>query len=366
MSNELTVSEAVRLRKVSLLLAGRGRARTVAEVAAWFGAMQAQDLASGKWSFGVRLPGTTEADVDRAIAGAEVLRTWPMRGTLHFIPAEDARWMLELTGTRALAGAAKRREFLGLDEKLALRAGDLLGQALAGGRRLTRAAAVELWHARGLEVMGQVSYHLLWFTSQRGITCVGPNEGSEQTFVLLSDWAPRQRTPERDEALALLATRYFRSHGPATQQDFTGWTGLTAADAKRAIALAGKALTAVTVAGKTHTLGADTRDADDGSGPVAHALLGFDELMLGVKDRSLVIGDGDLERIVPGRNGVFRPTMEHGGRVIGTWTRTVKKTSVAIEAAPFGKVTRSARAAFEAAAAEYARFLGRTATVSWG
>ena len=113
--------------------------RDVAEVVEWFGAMQAQDLASGLWSLGARLPGCTRRRRAGALERREALRTWPMRGTVHLVPSRDAHWMLELMGVRALAGAATRRAALGLTEADADRAVDVLGAALAGGGRLTRA-----------------------------------------------------------------------------------------------------------------------------------------------------------------------------------------------------------------------------------
>ncbi|MCB1039478.1 MAG: winged helix DNA-binding domain-containing protein, partial [Acidimicrobiales bacterium] len=83
------------LRLASLLLAGEADAPTTPlEVVRWFGAMQGQDLASLQWSFGARWPGSTVADVDAAFERGEILRTWPMRGTIHAVAAEDARWML--------------------------------------------------------------------------------------------------------------------------------------------------------------------------------------------------------------------------------------------------------------------------------
>lgn len=231
---ELSVSDVSRARLVSLLLCDQSLG-SASEIVAWFGAMQAQDLASGKWSFGVRIPGSTEVDIDGAIERGEVLRTWPMRGTIHFVPPADARWMLELTGVKALEGAAKRREYLGLDLITVDRAASVLESALAGGRRLTRAEAVALLTDSGIPTAGQHGYHLLWYVSQIGVTCIGPNMGKEQTFVLLDDWAPQQRRLDRDEALVELAFRYFRSHGPTSAKDFAGWTGLSMLDAKRAV-----------------------------------------------------------------------------------------------------------------------------------
>src|SRR3954452_19370348 len=153
---------ALGLRLSSLLL--RAPARSVEEIVSWFGAMQQQDMNSVLWSLGARLPGWTIDDVNAALEKREVLRTWPMRGTVHLVPAADAHWMLDLMGVRSLAGAAKRRETLGLEEKTTDRAVDLLGAALSGGKRLTRAECLATLTEGGIEVTGQRGYHLLWYS----------------------------------------------------------------------------------------------------------------------------------------------------------------------------------------------------------
>ncbi|MEV6811979.1 winged helix DNA-binding domain-containing protein [Micromonospora sp. NPDC051296] len=338
---------------------------SVAEVVEWFGAMQAQDLASGMWSLGVRLPGSTHADVHAALERREALRTWPMRGTIHLVPARDARWLLELTGVRALAGAARRREFLGLSEAEADRAADVLGNTLADGGRLTRAECVAALTEAGIDGAGQRGYHLLWYASQRGVTCIAPNVGTEQTFALLDEWAPGQHQPERDEALATLALRYFRSHGPTTRQDFAGWTGLTATDAKRAIAAAGDDLTAVNVDGTEAVLHTPLLDAP--RAPVADvlALPGFDEYLLGFKDRTLMLDPEHKQAIIPGGNGVFQATIVHGGRVVGTWKRTLAKTRVTLAVNPLVDLDPTVRKRVEEALSRYADFLALPPRVTW-
>ena len=49
--------------------------------------------------------------------------------------------------------------------------------------------------------------------------------------------------------------------------------------------------------------------------PGVLALPGFDEFILGYKDRRLHVPDGMLDRIVPGGNGVFRATIVVDGVV---------------------------------------------------
>lgn len=389
MATEIDPDEALALRMRSLLLAGEagpdgGPPKDVAGVVTWFGAMQAQDLASGLWSLGARLPGRTAADVQAALERREALRTWPMRGTVHLVPPRDARWMLELTGSIALAGAARRRAFIGLSERDADRAVEVLGAALAGGGRLTRSQCLTALAEAGIDSAGQLGYHLLWYASQRGVTCIAPNVGAEQTFVLLDEWVPDPHRPERDEALATLARRYFRSHGPSTRRDFAGWTGLGMADARRGIAAADDTLATVLVDGVEMHLDPARLDGDragrDRAGrrradvlpggvaaaaPELLALAGFDEYLLGFKDRSLMLADEHKRAIVPGGNGVFQWTIVRAGRVVGTWRRTVGKTRITIEVHPLVRLGERDRARVEDALRPYASFVGLPLVTRW-
>lgn len=376
---DLTPDDALALRMASLQLVASDAVpvpANVGDLARWFGAMQGQDFASLMWSLGLRLPGATLADIEAALEGGDVLRTWPMRGTIHLVPAEDARWMLRVLGERPLAGAAKRREYLGLSTRDADQAVEVLGAALAGGGRLTRAECVDALVSGGIDGAGQRGYHLLWYASQRGVTCIGPNVDGEQTFVLLDDWAPRQRELSRDEALAEIALRYFRSHGPTTRKDFAGWAGLTAADAKAGIASCGDALAAVRVDGVEVLMAAELAEvavpAFTDAAPAAVAatgwlaLPGFDEYLLGFKDRSLMVDAAGMDAVIPGKNGVFRSTIVRDGRVVGTWKRALAAKTVTVDVAPLPRgVARKDRAAVEVALQPFAAYVGRDLVVRW-
>lgn len=371
---DLTRQHALALRMSSLLLAGLPpeveRPADVAGVVTWFGAMQAQDLSSGLWSLGARLPHLTEADVRTALENREALRTWPMRGTVHLVPSRDAHWMLELMGERALASATRRRAFLGLDDAVADRAVDVLGEALAGGGRLTRAECVARLEQAGISGAGQRGYHLLWYASQRGVTCIAPNIGTEQTFVLLDEWVPDPVRLDRDQALATIAVRYFRSHGPTTRQDFAGWTGLTMADARRGIAAAAERLAGATVEGREVFLEPALLDAHasaPGPGDPGRwrVLPGFDEYLLGFKDRSLMLAEEHKQAIIPGGNGVFQATVVRDGRVVGTWKRSASRSRTVVEVRPLVPLRATDRKRVEAALQPYARFTGRPVEVRW-
>ncbi|NJP35193.1 winged helix DNA-binding domain-containing protein [Micromonospora sp. HSS6-12] len=350
----------------SLLLRPRpGGPGTVADVVEWFGAMQAQDLASGLWSLGARLPGLRQADVTAALERREALRTWPMRGTIHLVPPRDARWMLELTGVRTLVAAATRRAQLGLTDAEADRAVDVLGSALAGGGRLTRAQCMATLEAAGIGTTGQRGYHLLSYASLRGVTCLAPNVGTEQTFVLLDEWAPEQHRPERDEALATLAHRYVRSHGPVTAREFAGWTGLTLTDARRGIAAAGDALAPVRVDGADAVVDPALLDAAPRRADDLLVLPGFDEYLLGYRDRTLMLDPAHADAIVPGGNGVFQATVVRAGRVVGTWKRTLSRGRLRVVVYPLTTLGTRQRDRIRGALGRYASFLGSDLHVDW-
>lgn len=355
---------ATRLRAL-LLGAERGAGRSVGQIVEHLGALQAQDVASSFWSLGVRMPGAVEADVQTALESREAVRTWPMRGTVHLVPARDTAWMVNLMSARPIAGGAARRGQLGITLELVDRSTELLREALTGGRILTRDECVAVLNDAGIETAGQVSYHLLWYACQLGVLCQGPPRGKEHTFVVLSEWVPDRVSVSREEGVAILAERYFRGHGPAPVKDFARWTGLGVRECREGIAGAGDALVSVETSAGPMVMTASALEAAE---PVSThlALPGFDEFMLGYGDRSHFLDPGQLAAVVPGNNGVFQSTLVRHGRVVGIWKRTLKPRSVAVAVTPLAKLTAADRKAFEREFAAFGAFVGREAYVVWG
>jgi hypothetical protein len=95
------------------------------------------------------------------------------------------------------------------------------------------------------------------------------------------------------------------------------------------------------------------------------ALPGFDEYLLGFKDRSLMVAPEHMQAIIPGGNGVFQPTIVRGGRVIGTWKRSVARGRLVVDVRPLVPVKARERAHVEAALEPYARFMGHPLQVRW-
>ncbi|MDX6631235.1 MAG: hypothetical protein QOH00_3481 [Gaiellales bacterium] len=331
-------SAAIALRRlVSQRIVASRRCEQPAEVVRWLGAMQAQDYYQSLWAIGARLRAATVEGVERAIAERRILRTWLMRGTIHFAPPEDVRWLLALCAPRLAAAELRRHEQLGLTEAHVERCGELLSGALAGDRRLTRPQVMQLFGDAGIDTAGQRGYHILVRLARSALICLGPMQGKQQTFVLLDDWAPRAESLDlsREDSLRLLASRFAVSRGPVTEQDFARWAGLPVTDARRGLRAAGLAVRAFD--GTDYWLAAD---AADGPAPPAgrrrtYLLAGFDEYFLGYKDRDALLERHHSENIAPGANGVFRPLIVAGGQIVGTWARAVHGEELTISLDPF-------------------------------
>jgi hypothetical protein len=320
------------------------------------GAMQAQDYASALWAIGARLPGSTQAAIERSIAEHRIVRTWAMRGTLHFLAAEDVHWVLELLAPRILSGTDRRDRQLGLDAATYARSRKLLEKSLQGGKQLPRDEVYAVLERAKISTEGQRGYHILWQLGLEGFICFGLHEGKQPAFALLEEWVSESRKLEREAALAGLALRYFSSRGPATVQDFAYWTKLSLTDARIGLANAASMLHQHVQGGESYWMSKTLAESADAS--AACLLPAFDEYLLGYKDRSAVLAAEHATRVVPGGNGMFLPMMVQNGRVVGTWKRKLKKRSVNIEYAPFGKLKKSDTAAFDAAAQRYGEFLG--------
>jgi hypothetical protein len=307
-------------------------------VVAWLGALQAQDYLGALWTIGLRMRDATERAIEQAVAERTIVRTWPMRGTLHFVSAQDVRWMLALLTPRIIAQTAGRYRQLELDETTFARSKAIFRKALEGGQQLTRDEMQQQLEQANISPAGQRGYHILVRCAQDGLLCFGTPRGKQQTFTLLDEWVLPTRSLARDEALAELTKRYFVSHGPATLQDLMRWAGLTMADGKIGLAAASKALIQETIAGQVYWLSPATPTPKQERSTV-HLLPGFDEYLLGYGDRSAVLDPAYTQRICPGGNGIFAPTLVIDGQVTGTWKRTLKKGGVLIEVAPFRSLT---------------------------
>jgi hypothetical protein len=349
-----TLHEVALLRLVAQRIAGPP-APTATDAVRSLAAVQAQDLPGALTSVALRTAGRRRSDVTAALDAGAVVRSWPMRGTLHLVAAEDLPWLLELLRPRIQMLGSSRWRQLELTERDVARADELVDAALRGGRRLPRKALLAALDDGGVPTTGQRGVHLLGHLARAGRICLGPTDGGEQLFVLLDEWVPEPRRLDRDEALGELALRYFLGHGPATVPDLVRWAGSTLRDVRAGLAVARPRLACLEVDGTEYLLDPETPERlaavrEEARG--TFLLPGFDEFVLGYGDRGAVVDPAFAERIVPGGNGMFRSTVVSNGRIVGTWRYAGSGARRTVTATPFTTFPDGVAAGIAAAGAD--------------
>lgn len=325
------------------------------QIVAWLGAVQSQDYAGAKWALALRAKGLTDAAIEQSFAKGEILRTHVMRPTWHFVTPEDIRWMLDLTAPRIKTAMAHMDRQLGLDKTILEKTYAALRKALQGNGQLTRAELAVILRTAGVPVDGYRMGQLMGHAELDQVICSGGRKGKQFTYALLEERAPQSKSLERDESLAELAKCYFRSHGPATLQDFVWWSGLTINDARKGIEFIKSQLECETSDDQSYWFVNAPAESKPFTG--AHLLPNYDEYMVGYTDRTSIFHETDADKLDSRGNILFQYAILLNGLVVGTWKRTIKKHEVVIKLSPFTTLTNNQNQAILAAAQQYGKFL---------
>ncbi|KAB8198256.1 winged helix DNA-binding domain-containing protein [Lysobacter maris] len=316
-------------------------------------AVQAQDYNAALWAIGLRADAGSAAEVEAAISARRIVRTWPMRGTLHFVAAEDVRWLQALLAPRAQArnDARHEREY-GLDAKVLKHCRQVLERVLRDGEPVPRPALYQALEAAGIATASSRGLHILYRLAHEGLICQGPRLGRQPSFVWLDAWLPPAASspPSREEALSELARRYLLGHGPATAQDLAWWSGLTLKDSQAA--LRGSGAQAFESDDTPYWRSQEATGSATGAKQDVLLLPAFDEYLLGYKDRTPVL-DAEHHRKVFTINGIIQPCVIVADRVAGIWPRS---QSEAFEPTLFRGLRAPETRAMQAAAKRHACF----------
>ena len=182
----------------------------------------------------------------------------------------------------------------------------------------------------------------------------------EASLRPLDERVPVSPILKREEALARLALKYFSSHGPATLKDFSWWSGLPAADARKSLESVKSGLGNEKFGDETYWFNGSLTVPAKNTFPVL-LLPGYDEIIISYKDRSAVIPDGKYGKAISS-NGIFRPVILDNGIAAGTWNRAIKNEKLTITLDMFvgshklsGKTIKKQ---IEKSAGSYGNFLG--------
>ena len=292
------------------------------KLVAWMGAMQAQDYNMARWAVGLRIGAATRADVQAAIDKAELIRTHVMRPTWHLVSAKDVRWMIDLTAPHIKRSLVSRHKELELTAGVLRKAVKTMEKSLDSGE-LTRDELVEHMKSNKIVTRDQRLSHMLLWAELEKVICSGPVREKKNTYALFEQRVPAEKAVSREEALTELATRYFQSHGPATLHDFSNWSGLPAADARKAVDSIRDSFRSETVDKKTY-LFKGIRNPSATKQARAYLLPAFDEFMIGYKDRSAMMLPKNKSAVMS-VNGIFWPVIVVNGMVTGLWKRVLAK-----------------------------------------
>ena len=326
------------------------------QVVEWLGAVQSQEYAGAKWALAQRMQNApTDAAIEKAFNEGKILRTHVMRPTWHFVTPTDIRWMLDLTAPRVKIAMAHMDRQLALDKSILKKSNTTLRKALQGDRQLTRAELAPILQKAGISVDGYRMGQLMGHAELDQVICSGGRKGKQFTYALLEERAPHAKSLTREEALLELTRRYFKSHGPATLQDFVWWSGLTTTDARQGMESVKAEFEQETIADQTYWFVTPTTATS--SSPSAYLLPSYDEYTVGYRDRSAIFDGSHVDKLSAFRESILTQVIVIDGQVSGTWKRTLKKNEVVVEVAPFTVLNKSQNQALIAAVQRYGEFL---------
>jgi len=250
-----------------------------------------------------------------------------------------------------------------MSPEIIAQAGDVIARTLTG-KQCTRAEVYAALNAAGIPTAGsggeQRGMHLLVHWARHGLICITPRRGKQQTYALMDEWIPGGTDLSGEEALAEVARRYFRSHGPATIKDFAWWAGVTLTEARRAAEAVKGEIDREKVGGVEYWLSPGLAGGRARRVPRAFLLPAFDEFTVAYADRGAVV---DRDRLVDAGHGIG-PNLIIDGRLAATWRRTLNRDTVSIGLAPLRPLTAEEQALVPDAVEPYARFLRLTPAIT--
>ncbi len=299
---------------------------TPAEVVAWMGAVQAQEMTMSKWAVGLRMKTPSLSAVENALSAGEIIRMHVLRPTWHYVAARDARWMSQISGPRIKAAwtSFARNNGLSIDDDFFVRAKNILEKALPG-QSLDRVELSAEFARHGVDITDHLLRYVLCCAEAEGLVCSGPARGRAHTYMLMEERVKNAPVFPREEALGRLARLYFQSHSPASLEDFTWWAGLSVSEARQAAASLGAELMRDFFGGRELYIHSSCVAYAD-SCKAVHLLPPFDEYLISYKNRSDALPAKHQPKAF-NRCGTFYPVVLAGGQIVGNWQKkTGRKT----------------------------------------
>jgi hypothetical protein len=350
----MTLNDISRTRLANQLII-KNNFKSVQEIVSWMGAMQAQDYSWAIWAIGIRLHNSAKQTIEAAINNGDIFRTHVLRPTWHFVYTEDIYWMLKLTAPQIKSTLKSRHRQLNIDDKETRKCFRILESSLLDNNHLTRDQLLSILVKSGIEIKDNRASHIFLLAELEGLISSGIIKNGKPTYALLEERIFNKISLTKEEALAKLALKYFNSHGPATLQDFTWWSGLPVKDVKSALNLVQSDFISESLNGNKYFF---NKSAIKSPGKIyqIHFLPAYDEFMISYKDRSASVKKERTKNLISS-NGIFKPAIELNGEIIGIWKPVKIGYDIIIETELFKKPTTINKKEIKNAAQGYGNFL---------
>ena len=330
----MTTEEAIAMRLNCQQLL-RPRFARAEEVVGWMGMMQAQDYNQFRWAIGMRMREPGIMAVNDSLSSGKIVRLHLLRCTVQAVAAEDYPWMLELCKERNLSTikswpSYKRADF---SEQYYEEAIDALKEILAGSKSMTKKRIGEEMSLLGLPGDNDHVHQVLLRGEIEGLFVSGEIQGRDATWTLVegkfrslgeyktdTNIQNKEQCPQFsvDEYLSVLACKYFRSHSPASFEDFCWWTGLPITQNRKAVQRIASELEEVRI-GEQVMLVYKSSELQPATNEKSVLLLPpYDEYLIGYKSRWIAL-DKRYEHKAHNNFGIFHPVILFGGKVVGNW-----------------------------------------------
>jgi hypothetical protein len=324
-----------------------------ADVVRFLGAVHAQVLSAAELSVGIRIAGTTRADVREALwTEHSLIKTFGPRGTVHLLAAQDLpMWTGALGTAPSPPWADSQPEHARMtpeqvEEVIAAIAVALEDTDLTVDE-LSDAVVASAGSWAGDLVMEAWQGHwprwrqALPLAGLRGALCFGPNRGRKVTYTNPRRWLPGFRPADGPTALADVVRRYLQACGPATSQHFAQWMAVPRRSAAELFDRVSGELEQVEVEGNLAWMAAGDATPPSTAPSAVRLLPYFDPYAVGCHPRELLFPGRAAERALGGGQGGIFPVLLIDGTVAGIWHQRRSGRTLEITVEPFNRLTAS-------------------------
>jgi hypothetical protein len=327
----------------------------------------AQVLSAAELSIGLRIAGSTRANVQEALwSEHSLIKTYGPRGTIHLLAAADLpMWTAALSalppslsgfpeGARltpeqtdavveAIAVVLKDAELTAgeLTEALVAQVGSWAGDSIEGGFQ----SAWPRWR------------QAIVLAANRGALCFGPNKGRNVTYTNPCRWLSGFRPADGQTALAGVVKHYLFAYGPATPQQFAQWLAAPRGMAAKLFDSLSGELQQVEVGGALAWVVAGDTKAPPASPTGVRLLPYFDAYVVGCHPRQKLFPGRAAERALSGGQAGNFPVLLIDGMVAGVWHQRRSGRILHITVEPLDPLTAAPRRALDDQVARIGEFL---------